>query len=121
VDSSTSADVGSAAPYAQAVPPNRLSPDARLPESGHGRLLASTSSPRFSTALGRGVHSIAVGCTNGLHAGEDTASVGAADEASFGGAHPHPLPTTGICSGGRPDRCAIGRRQVKLATAIDQE
>ena len=101
-------------------PPNRLSPNDRLPESGHGRLLASTSSSRSSTALGRGIHSIAVGCTNGLHAGEDTASVGAADEASFGVRTLIPS-TTGICSGSRLDRCAIGRRQVKLATAIDKE
>jgi hypothetical protein len=42
-----------------------LSPDDRLPESGHGRLLASTSSPRVVTALGRGVHSIIVGCISG--------------------------------------------------------
>jgi hypothetical protein len=32
------------------------------------------------------------------------------------------LPTSGqFASGGRPDRSGIGHRQVKLATAIDQE
>jgi hypothetical protein len=95
---------------------NRLSPDDHLPD----RLLASTSSPRFSMALGRGVNSIAVAAGTGFMLAR-TPRRWATDEASFGGAHPHPLPTTGICSGGRPDRCAIGRPQVKLVTAIDQE
>jgi hypothetical protein len=120
VDSSTSADVGPAAPCVKTFPPNRLSPNDRLPESGHGRLLASTSSSRSSTALGRGVHSIAVGCTNGLYAGEDTASVGPPTRRPSGRAPSSPS-TTGICSGSRLDRCAIGRRQVTFATAIDQE
>jgi hypothetical protein len=47
---------------------------ARWPPTPPRRLMASTSSRRFIAALGRGVHSIAVGCTNGLYAGEDTAS-----------------------------------------------